>query len=155
MKHENYPTKADTSLLKFEFFSEGPKGKIKKRIIFRQTKNRSVFNLGFGDVDIETGEINDSVITDNKDSQKVLGTVASTIYKFFEKYADCYVFATGSTVSRTRLYQIGIANNLDKIKKDFELFGFIAGYWEEFEKGTNYEAFLIKKIGRFVKQWKK
>ena len=146
MRYESYPIKADASSLRFEFFSQGPKGKIRKQVMFHQTKNLEIFNLAFGDVDIITGEINDIVVTDNKDTHKVLSTVALTIYKFFEKYPDYYVAATGSTASRTRLYQIGIVKNLEEIEKDFQLFGFISDEWEEFKKGKNYEAFLIKKL---------
>lgn len=151
MKHEKYHIESNTAFLRFEFFSEGPKGRIKKQVIFKQTTHVSVYNLGFGDFNLETGEINDSIVTDNKDSQKVLATVASTIYKFFEKHPDCFVYATGSTVSRTRLYRIGISNNLDKIVNDFELFGFIDNGWEKFKKGRPYEAFLIKKNSIFDK----
>ena len=38
--------------------------------------------MGFGDKDLATGDINDLVVTDNKDSQKVLATVAFTVYTF-------------------------------------------------------------------------
>lgn len=86
-----------------------------------------------------------SIITNNHDSQKVLATVALTVLKFYEKYPDCYVFVTGSTKTRTRLYRIGLTNNLEEIRNDFNIFGFIQGSWETFEKGHDYEAFLIKK----------
>jgi len=145
MEYDRYYIEASSSLLKFEFHSEGPKGKIKKQIVFKAFKdNPNVFNLGFGDVD-ETGEINDMVITNNHDSTKVLTTVALTVYKFYEKHPDSYVFITGSTKTRTRLYRIGITNNIDKIKNDFDVYGFIEKSWESFEKDCDYEAFLIKK----------
>lgn len=106
--------------------------------------NPLVYNLGFGDVD-KNGEINDTVVSDNHDSQKVLATVALTVFKFYEKHPDCYVFVTGSTRARTRLYRIGVANNLDEIRNDFHVFGFIEETWETFEIGRDYEAFLIKR----------
>jgi hypothetical protein len=145
MKYDKYYVEASRSFLKFEFYSEGPKGKIKKQVVFKPFENNpTVFNLGFGDVDA-TGEINDTAITNNQDSQKVLATVALTVYKFYEKHSNCYVFATGSTKTRTRLYRMGVANNLEEIRNDFEVFGFIRKSWEPFEKGRDYEAFLIKK----------
>lgn len=145
MKYDKYDIEASGSLLKYEFHSEGPRGKIKKQVVFKAFENNpSVFNLGFGDVD-SAGKIYDEVISNNADSQKVLVTVALTIFKFFEKHPACYVFATGSTATRTRLYRIGISNNLEEIKKDFILFGFIGDTWEYFEKSREYEAFLIKK----------
>ncbi len=145
MKYDKYYVEASRSFLKFEFYSEGPKGKIKKQVVFKPFEdNPTVFNLGFGDVDA-TGEINDTAITNNQDSQKVLATVALTVYKFYEKHSNCYVFATGSTKTRTRLYRMGVANNLEEIRNDFEVFGFIRKSWEPFEKDRDYEAFLIKK----------
>lgn len=84
---------------------------------------KGYYNLGFGDLDIETREINDEIITNNGDGQKVLATVVSTMYAFTGKNPDAYVYATGSSESRTRLYRMGITNNLEELKKDFYVFG--------------------------------
>ena len=92
MEFEKYEIEASSSLLRFQFYSTGPKGKIKKQVLFKPFENNpNVFNIGFGDVD-EDGNINDLSITGNQDSQKVLATVALTIFKFFEKHPECYVF---------------------------------------------------------------
>lgn len=145
MKHDKYHIEASSSLLRFEFHSDGPRGKIKKQVVFKAFREHpNVFNLGFGDVD-ENGEINDTVITNNHDSRKVLATVALTVLKFYEKHPDCYVFVTGSTKTRTRLYRIGITNNLAEIGNDFDLYGFINESWETLVKDRDYEAFLVKK----------
>lgn len=78
--------------------------------MFRYFENNpSVFNLGFGDVDA-SGKINDTAISNNFDSEKVQATVASTICKFYERYSDCWIFVTGTTKSRTRLYGMVITN---------------------------------------------
>jgi len=146
MKYEKYHIETSSSFLKFEFISKGPNGSIKKQVIFRQTDNANVYNLGFGDVDKTTGEINDVVITNNNDSQKVLATVALTVLRFFEKNPHKFVFAVGSTKSRTRLYRMGISNNLEEIKENFEVFGYNDAKWEVFSKEKDYEAFLIRKI---------
>ncbi len=144
MKSERYIFEASASFLEFQFFSVGPKGKIKKRVIFKRFENNTnVFNLGFGDLD-ENGNINDLIATANQDSEKVLATVVLTIFKFFEKHPDCFVFATGSTQSRTRLYQIGISKNLPEILQLFDIYGFTKNTWEQFEKLKNYEAFLVR-----------
>ena len=148
MQFEKYEIEASSSLLRFEFYSTGPKGKIKKQVVFKAFENNTnVFNIGFGDVD-KKGNINDLTITGNEDSQKVLATVALTIVKFFEKYPDCYVFATGSTKSRTRLYRMGITNNLPQVAQTFEIYGFINEKWKAFDKGKDYEAFLVNLIKR-------
>jgi hypothetical protein len=75
----------------------------------------------------------------------VLVTVASTVYKFLEQKPECSVFAIGSTKARIRLYRMGISNNLAEITADFLLFGFCENVWEAFERGKEYEAFLVKK----------
>ena len=102
------------------------------------------YNLGFGDLDLETREINDEIVTNNGDGQKVLATVVSTIYSFTGKNPEAYIYATGSSESRTRLYRMGITNNLEELKKDFYVFGLRND--EEFEPfivGEDYLGFLV------------
>lgn len=145
MRYDQYDVEVSGSLLEYQFYSEGPKGKIKKQVIFNAPgDNPDVFNLAFGDVD-PNGEINDTIVSNNGDSQKVLATVAMTVLRFYEEHEDAYVFVTGSTKTRTRLYRMGIANNLEEIRNHFHLFGLIGETWETFEKGRDYEGFLIKR----------
>jgi hypothetical protein len=61
-------------------------------------------------------------VTNNGDSLKVLATVASTVYAVTERYPKAWILATGSTAVRTRLYRMGITNNLMEIEKDFMVF---------------------------------
>ena len=148
MGKERYELEIAPDKMIFEFTSVGPKGKIPKLVIYSKLPNRNVYNLGFGDKDLETGKIDDLVVTDNKDSQKVLATVASTLYVFLNQYPNTFVTATGSTRARTRLYQMGISNNLEDIMVDFIVLGRKDGVWDIFEKNIAYDAFLItnKKI---------
>jgi hypothetical protein len=137
-----YSYKTNESFLSYEFVSEGPKGKIKKAVHFIKI-NAAVYNLGFGDVDEQTNRVNDLVATNNKDTRKVLATVASTVYDFFRHYPDVYVFIQGSTPARTRLYKIGIVNNWHEISASFDVYGFKDGEWETFQLQDVYEAFLV------------
>jgi hypothetical protein len=76
----------------YAFFSEGPKGRIKKIIKFMKIQDDPiVFNLAFGDEDPLTREVSDSVKTDNKDRDIVLATVANTIHAFCDHYGDHYI----------------------------------------------------------------
>ena len=138
-----YATESDYKI--FKFTSEGPKGSIIKLVVYTETNKENVYNLAFGDYDEETGNIDDKSITNNKDSRKVLATVASTLYVFTEKNVDAWIYATGSNNARTRLYRMGITINLEEISADFEVFGLKENVWYEFEKGKNYEAFLAKR----------
>jgi hypothetical protein len=146
MNKPKYLYKSESLLTNHEFISEGSKGQIKKMVQFTQTGTANVFNLAFGDYDEQTKTINDLSVTNNGDSLKVLATVASIVYAFLDKNPSFWVFATGSTAVRTRLYRMGITNNLAEITEDFEVFGFTEeGEWTEFVVGDDYEAFLITK----------
>src|ERR1035437_6306545 len=130
MNIERYNIKASTSLMEFEFISDGKKGEIIKVVQYSPTGIPNIYNLGFGDKDLGTGEISDSVISDNGDSQKVLGTVSGTVLKFMEHHPHSQIIAVGTSKSRTRLYQIGISNNIEEITKTFDIYGFIGGKWQ-------------------------
>ena len=80
MKLPRYELQAEDSLAVFEFTSEGIKGSIEKLIKFSETTLNRFYNLAFGDKDLETGEINDKVVSNNGDSDKVLATVVSAVY---------------------------------------------------------------------------
>jgi hypothetical protein len=77
MKHPRYPVKTSDDYQMYRFFSEGPRGRISKGVIY-------------------------SLI----------------------EYPDARIFAEGSTSGRTRLYQMGIADNLLEINEKFEVEGF-------------------------------
>ena len=144
MKYPRYKYSADNELNLFEFDSIGNKGKITKIVQYTEMSIKGYYNLGFGDLDIETREINDEIITNNGDGQKVLATVVSTMYSFTGNNPEAYIYATGSTESRTRLYRMGITNNLEELKKDFYVFGLRND--EEFEPfivGEDYLGFLV------------
>jgi len=145
MKLERYELKAEKTLMVFEFVSEGPKGAIPKLVQFGETNLKGLYNLAFGDKDPVTKEINDSVISDNNDSEKVLATVVATVYAFTDKHPEAWVYATGSTRSRTRLYRMGLTKYLTEIEEDFDLYGQKDGEWHGFKKGVEYEAFFAQR----------
>ncbi|HEY9006343.1 DUF6934 family protein [Ohtaekwangia sp.] len=149
MRYDRYTVEALPSLAEFEFYSEGPKGKIRKRVVFKRFKNNAeVYNLAFGDVQAKD-EINDTIVTNNGDSRKVLATVGLAVLIFSENYPESSIFATGGTAARTRFYQMGISNNLHEIECDFYVFGMIDDAWEIFRKGVIYQAFLIRRNCNF------
>ncbi len=129
----------------FTFVSEGPNGRIKKMVKFSTTYLKGFYNLGFGDAISGTENIDDLVISNNGDSEKVLATVMAAVYAFTEKYPNSYVYATESTPARTRLYRIGISKFYDDASETFDIFGLIEQDWIPFEQGINYEGFLIRR----------
>jgi hypothetical protein len=144
MRLETYSVFAEENLMTIDFFSEGSKGIIKKRIEFQKTKNERIFNLAFGDVDSITNDFDDSTISNNNDTTKVLATVALSVYLFLMKYPNTFVIAEGNTASRTRLYRMGISKYFEEFSENFNIFGFNEnGKWVEFKKNEQYSAFYI------------
>jgi hypothetical protein len=144
MKYPRYEYSTEDQLFLFEFESVGVKGKIKKVVQYSRMSIDGFFNLAFGDFNLETKEIDDQIISNNGDGLKVLATVVSTLYAFTGKYPESNVFATGSNDARTRLYRMGITNNLEELKKDFLVFGLRKDeIFENFIVGEDYLGFLV------------
>lgn len=77
MKYPKYPVIASADYHTYLFFSEGPKGKIAKGVIYSQ--------------------------------------LGGNLFDFTNIFPDARIFVEGSTLARTRLYQMGIADNLLEI----------------------------------------
>jgi hypothetical protein len=145
MKIEKYHLKSDSTLSYFEFISVGSKGAIRKMIEFQDTSTPGLYNLAFGDKNADTGELDDLAISNNGDTEKVLGTVVSALYAFFSRNPEAIVYATGSTPARTRLYRIGITKFYNDIQNDFYLYGQIGDKLYAFEAGKEYEGFVAQR----------
>ncbi len=130
MKLHRYELQAGRNLNTFEFLSEGPKGKIVKLIQFQQMNLPNLYNLAFGDINLLTGQLDDKIITDNGDSEKILATIVAAVYEFTAHYPDAWILATGSTSTRTRLYRMGINKYFDIVDEDFDIMGEQQSEWE-------------------------
>lgn len=151
MKQERYENLSiSNNHLEYEFSSIGPKGVILKIIQFTPTQNPLIANLAFGNKK-EDGSIDDITRNDNKDRNKILATVFSALTIFFQTYPDKWVFFTGSTPERTRLYRIAITLNHYELEAEFEILGVLKhkNVYSDvpFEKGIDYFGFLIKRKG--------
>jgi hypothetical protein len=146
MNLDRYTYFASNDFKDYEFYSTGPKGRIKKSVLFTRIVAESTFyNLAFGDIDPDTDLLDDTVVTDNNDRDLVLATVASTINNFSDRYGNHFIYAEGSTAARTRLYQISISALWEEIRLNFDVYGFKDGEWHKFQKNVNYEAFFVKR----------
>ena len=145
MHLEKYEVESKPDFMYFEFVSEGIQGNITKIVLYEKLPNQilPMFNLGFGDKDTATGLISDMVASNNGDRNKVLATVASTVYAFVEHYPKAWIYMIGSTPVRTRLYQVGLNLYYDEIVKDFAVLGFLDDEWHKFQKNQNYNAFIL------------
>ena len=146
MNLPKYPLSSSDNLMTFEFISEGPKGLIHKIVKYQPMYLKDTYNLVFGDKDHSTGNVDDLVISNNKDSEKVLASVVSTVYAFTDKFPEAWIYATGSTKSRTRLYRMGITKFLSEVEENFEVLGDFNDNWETFRKDVEYDGFLVRRI---------
>jgi len=120
---DKYEIETEINSTYFEFVSRGTHGSIVKVIKYSKIfEDQEIYNLGFGDKNFTSGELDDKVISNNGDTDMVLATVASTLHEFFNEYPNAIVYTKGSSQSRTRLYQINISKYLNEIVAEFEVF---------------------------------
>jgi len=154
MKHSQYDLYRNTTTTIFEFNSSGPNGEIKKIIIFNATQSKEIYNLAFGDLIynevLKKYILDDSIVTDNGDRNKILATVTRSIYIFTEKYPEKMVFFKGSTLGRTRLYRRAISINLEELSETFIIFGATKNEFGNvisvpFKPNDDFFGFIIKR----------
>jgi hypothetical protein len=147
----SYNLIAQPDFLLFEFYSEGRKGLIKKRIrfsrVFAIAFDSPIYSISINDLDVFGNFINDRVVTNNGDMDKVLATVANAAAQFTDVYPEALIFARGSTASRTRLYRIQISRHIARLGQRFEIIGILeSGRAERFTKDRPYEFFLARRL---------
>jgi len=154
MNHLKYEVYRNTETTIFEFKSIGPNGEITKVIIFNATQSKEIYNLAFGDLVYNEVHkrytLDDSIITNNGDRNKILATVASSVYIFTEKYPKKMVFFKGSTLARTRLYRRALSINLEELSETFIIFGSIKNELGNvnsvpFKSNGDFFGFIIKR----------
>lgn len=130
--------------LEFTFLSTGPKGSVKKYILFKPMESvPGVFTMGFGDI-MPGGELSDKVVTNNQDLSLIVGALLLAIECFFKQHPEKSLFIIGNTPSRTRLYRIIISRNFQSIESRFSIYGLTEGNWDPFVNNRSYEAYLIQ-----------
>ncbi|UPK67858.1 DUF6934 family protein [Chitinophaga filiformis] len=128
----------------YEFTSIGPRGEIRKTILFSLIEY-NCYNLAFGEKDVQTGNVDDNINSGNNDHEKILTTVAAVVETFTTEHPEAFVYAKGSTPSRTRLYRICITKYWNDITDQFVVLGLQNGQWQHFIQNQTYNAFLGKK----------
>ena len=66
-----------------------------------------------------------------------MATIVAAVYAFTAQYPDAWVYATGSTATRTRLYRMGINKYFDIVKEDFDIMGEQQSEWKWYHKGED------------------
>jgi hypothetical protein len=129
------------------FYSEGPRGRIRKVVEFQWMRwiGTSTFNLAFGDSEEGSAYLNDRSVSNNQDRLKVLHTVATAVIDFLKDHARSIVLIKANSIARARLYQMMIASIWKEIEEDYEVQGKHGRYWMPFVKGLNYSEFIVYK----------
>lgn len=141
---EEYESKSNKAQTTFDFISEGSKGQILKSVRFVKIKGvRNVYNLAFGDKRKGSNKIDDRVVSNNQDRDKVLATVANTLIAFTSRHPKARIFFRGSNEARTRLYKMAITKYYEELSDNFIILGLTDYGWIPFEKNATYIAFLI------------
>lgn len=145
MNNKRYILVSEPGLKRFTFQSIGVKGEVIKAIEFTpvELSGLKLYNLGFGDLNKLYDGFDDLSITNNGDRDKILSTVAFSVMAFTDHFPEALVYAEGSTLARTRLYQMALRANMEEISKTLSLFGLLNGVWFLFKENVNYEAFMV------------
>lgn len=89
---------ASQGILRYYFVSKGKKD-IVKAVQYQYVKHFNdcpLFNLGFGDYNLETGTVSDEEVSNNDDQYKVLHTVLNTVPGLFYAYGNGILMVQGS-----------------------------------------------------------
>jgi hypothetical protein len=127
--------------LLFAFKSEGVNGVILKVIIFTPLK-KNKWNLAFGDW--LNNDVDDTIMTNNHDVVKVIGTVAKVTYAFFEKYPDAVVVIKPIDEKRKTLYNIVFKRHYQVIINNFQILARKKGHRKEvYSPKKMYDSFEL------------
>ncbi|MEO7922259.1 MAG: hypothetical protein ABIR30_01135 [Chitinophagaceae bacterium] len=173
--YESREFKSDRDL-KFFFVSSGQQDLIKaiQYAYVEEYEGHEVFNLGFGDYDINNDTVDDASTTNNTDSRKVFNTVLITIPAFFEYNPEKMLIVQGSDSrpgfkekcnetckkkcgencrkfnQRIRIYRSFVELHFDELNADYQFFGGFKdenenSIKEEYIKGKDYTSVLLIK----------
>lgn len=162
--------------LKFIFSSNGPRT-IQKAIEYKyiqQMFGTPVYNLAFGEYDVDTATLSDMVISGNGDPYAVFHTVLSTVPEFFKEKAHALIMVQGSDSDpeypaicrqtcrkkcetlcknvgrRIATYRGFVNKNFEDLKLDYVFYGGVtdaAGEIdvERYQPGKTYDTIFCKK----------
>jgi hypothetical protein len=120
---DKYQYTTDKTFHVYAFVSNGPNGLIQKIAKFIEI-GQNVYNFGFGDYNAATGDISDTEVSNNLDTDIIMGTVGGIIYDFTNIFPEALIFIKGTSASRTRLYQININNTGNELTRSLRFSGF-------------------------------
>ena len=110
--------------------------------MYQETNFENFYNLTLADLQID-GTIDINTVSNNGDMVTILATVFQSLLVFFDEYPRSRVVFSGSSQSRTRLYQIALSKELHFFEDAFLIYGFKDDKIELFRRNQSYEGFVI------------
>lgn len=141
MINDHYRYLASRNKTQYFFESNGVQGKVMKVILFTYVED-DLWNLGFGDW--HKGKIDDSVVTNNQDTVKVISTVAKVAYQFFEDFPERRIEIKPVDERRKRLYNYVFQKHFKDIELLFQITGFRNNTPELYTPNNFYDSFILK-----------
>ena len=130
---------------RYAFLSISTEKQVIKVVRFSETEIEDTYNLVLLDIMPDGSESNDKTETKNKDMETVLATVIAIITSFLHENPTWFIHIEGSDIKRKRVYQILINREYTNLTTDYVIFGGNGDEREIFEKGKNYQYFIITK----------
>lgn len=143
MHYPSYPFQQTEDTTQFFFESIGSKGVIQKTVAITATGIDNIYNLGLGDYNPETNEVDDLSVSDNGDTVKILATIFKIVHLYLNRYPERQLVFAGNTSSRNRLYRMAINKEIQELSHFFSLLGYWNDTWEHFDPKHHYDLFLI------------
>jgi len=140
MLGKTYDIKPSAEKQYYLFTSEGPKGKINKIVLF-QGIGENRYNLAFGD--LLFGQLDDEVVSNNRDFVKVLSTVAACVYDFVKAYPGIELEIEPVDEKRKMLYNAVFKRHHLFIRQQFRILGVITDTLEPYSQEKLYDRFEL------------
>lgn len=141
MTHPFYDFTVYDEAHRFEFDSIGKKV-IPKVIVLSSTDLPRIYSLTLANL-LADGSLDDTTVSDNGDMEKILATVFQCMAAFLDDHPTSIVAFAGSSESRTRLYQIAIARELEEASNRFNIWGLTQDVIEPFQRSKAYDGFMV------------
>jgi hypothetical protein len=131
--------------VEYLFASRGEQGRIAKLVSFTHEKD-DLWNLAFGD--LINGQLNDSIISNNHDIVKIIGTVAKITYEFSTEFPLRQIRIKPVDDKRKKLYNHVFRRHYTFIKNTFQIVGSFEENKEAYSPEKTYDFFELKR--RFI-----
>lgn len=135
---------------RYEFISCGPRGAVRKIVEISSLKPTGLFNVAFGDVQLD-GTVDDIAVTNNNDLIKVFATVIEVIGDFLIGNPSAILFFQGSSEQRTTVYRYILSRYYKDFSEKFIITAIVkvGETTQEISfdpcRGEGYLAFLVRR----------